>query len=78
MADELKVMLECITPRIVGNIMTDMGITEKEAFTQLYSSKLYEQLSRDETKLWHLSVPTLYKMFKEEQETGSITYPEEA
>jgi hypothetical protein len=77
-ADEMKAMLQCITPRLVGSIMEDMGLPEKEAFTLLYSSKLYEQLARDETKLWHLSVPTLYKMFKEEQETGSITYPEEA
>jgi hypothetical protein len=47
-------------------------------FSLLYSSKLFEQLAREETKLWHLSVPTLYQMQKEEQETGKITYPEEA
>jgi hypothetical protein len=77
MADELKVMLEMIIPRLIKSIMEDSNLTEKDAFTLLYSSKLYEQLDRDETKLWHLSVPTLYKMFKEEQETGKITYPEE-
>jgi hypothetical protein len=78
MADELKVMLECIAPRLVGQIMTDMQLPEKESFSLLYSSKFYEQLAREETKLWHLSVPTLYQMLKEEQETGKITYPEEA
>jgi len=78
MADELKVMLESIAPRLVRNIMENMGLPEKEAFTLLYSSTLYEQLSREKTKLWHLSVPTLYAMFEEEQRTGSITYPEEA
>ena len=78
MANEIKAMLEFIVPRLVKTIMENMGLTEKEALTLLYSSKLYEQLDKDSTKLWHLSVPPLYEMFREEQETGQITYPEEA
>jgi hypothetical protein len=78
MTEELKVMLECIAPRLVGLIMNDLQLPEKEAFSLLYSSELYEQLEREETKLWHLSVPMLYQMLKEERETGAITYPEEA
>lgn len=78
MAKEIKAMLELIVPRLIKTIIENMGVTEKDALTMLYSSKLYEQLDKDETKLWHLSVPTLFEMFKEEQETGQITYPEEA
>ena len=78
MDDELKVMLELIVPRLVRSIVEDMHLSEQEAFALLYSSVLYEQLAREETKLWHLSVPTLNSMFKEEQDTGTITYPEEA
>jgi hypothetical protein len=78
MADEIKAMLEFIVPRLIKAIMEDKGVSEKEALTMLYSSKLYEQLDKEETKLWHLSVPTLYGMFREERETGKITYPEEA
>jgi hypothetical protein len=78
MADENKAMLEFIVPRLIKAVMEDGNVGENEAFTLLYSSKLYEQLDREETKLWHLSVPTLYAMFKEEQDTGKITYPEEA
>jgi hypothetical protein len=78
LADENKAMLEFIVPRLIKAIMEDRNVSEKEAFTLLYSSKLYEQLDREETKLWHLSVPTLYEMWKEEQDTGKITYPEEA
>ena len=78
MANELKAMLELIVPRLIKAIMENMSLTESKALTMLYSSKLYEQLDREETKLWHLSVPTLFEMFKEEQETGIITYPEEA
>jgi hypothetical protein len=78
MANEIKAMLELIVPRLIKTIMEKMGASEKDALTMLYSSKLYEQLDRDETKLWHLSVPTLFEMFREERETGQITYPEEA
>jgi len=78
MANENKAMLEFIVPRLIKTIMEDRKVSEKDAFTLLYSSKLYEQLDREETKLWHLSVPTLYSMWKEEQDTGKITYPEEA
>ena len=73
-----KAMLEFIIPRLIRKIMEDREINEKDAFTLLYSSKLYERLDIEATKLWHLSVPALYELFKEEQETGSITYPEEA
>jgi len=78
METDNKAMLEYIIPRFIKIIMEDMGVIEKEAFTLLYTSNLYEKLEREETKLWHLSVPTLYMMFKEEMETGHITYPEEA
>jgi len=77
LANEIKAMLEFIVPRLIKTIIEKMSLSEKDALTVLYSSKLYEQLDRDETKLWHLSVPTLYEMFREEQETGKITYPEE-
>jgi len=55
-----------------------MNISDKEALNILYASKLYEKLEQEETKVWHLSVPTLYSLFIEEQETGKITFPEEA
>lgn len=78
MANELKTMLEFIVPRLIKTVVERQGLSEQEALTLLYSSQLYAQLDREETKLWHLSVPTLYEMLCEEQETGTITYPEEA
>lgn len=74
----IKAMLELIVPRLVKKIIETQNITEKEALTALYASELYRQLEREETKLWHLSVPTLFDLWLEEKETGSITYPEEA
>ena len=74
----IKTMLELIVPRLVKKIIETQNITEKEALTAVYASELYRQLEREETKLWHLSVPTLCDLWMEEKETGSITYPEEA
>ena len=74
----IKAMLELIIPRLIWMMMEKQSLTEKEALTLLYGSELYRQLEREETKLWHLSVPTLYELLVEEKETGHITYPEEA
>lgn len=74
----IKAMLELIVPRLVKKIIETQNITEKEALTALYASELYRQLEREETKLWHLSVPTLFDLWLEEKKTGSITYPKEA
>ena len=72
----IKGMLELIVPRLLRMIMEKQSLTEKEALTRLYASELYRQLEREETKLWHLSIPTLYEMWLEEKERGHITYPE--
>ena len=73
----IKGMLELIVPRLLRMIREKQSLTEKEALTRLYASELYRQLEREETKLWHLSIPTLYEMWLEEKESGHITYPEE-
>lgn len=74
----IKAMLEFIVPRLIKTIMNEQQVSENDAFSLLYRSELYRQLEREETKLWHLSVPTLYSLWLEEKETGKITYPEEA
>ena len=73
----IKGMLELIVPRLLRMIMEKQSLTEKEALTRLYASELYRQLEREEMKLWHLSIPTLYEMWLEEKESGHVTYPEE-
>lgn len=74
----MKGTLEFLVPRLIRTIMKKQSVTYNEALTQLYSSELYRKLDQDETKLWHLSVPTLYDLWLEEKENGHITYPEEA
>ena len=48
----------------------------ESAIVYLYDSKLYEALSEEETKLWHLSTPKLFNMLETEKVTGKIDYPE--
>jgi hypothetical protein len=75
---EFQAVLQVIVSRLTQTIAKEMNISDKDALSRLYSSKLYEKLEQEETKVWHLSVPTLYSLFVEEQETGKITFPEEA
>lgn len=70
-------MLILIVPDVVKLIVENDNIDEIEATDRFYSSAVYEKLEQEETKLWHLSPLTLYNMFVEEQQTGSITFPEE-
>ena len=46
------------------------------AIVYLYDSKLYEALSKEETKLWHLSIPELFNMLETEKNTGNFEYPD--
>ena len=67
-----------IAPQIIGLIVEKNHVDEEQATTMFYTSELYSQLEDEQTKLWHLSPLALFEMFCEEQETGRITYPEEA
>lgn len=75
---EFQAVLQIIVSRLAQMISDEMNISDKEALNFLYSSKLYEKLEQEETKVWHLSVPTLFSLFVEEQVTGKITFPQEA
>ena len=67
-----------VLPPLVAEIVKSNSWGEIEATDRLYHSKLYEQLTKENLKLWHYNPLTLCTMFNEEQRTGSITYPEEA
>jgi hypothetical protein len=76
--EKFTAILELIIPQVMQLIMDNKKMTNKEAADLLYNSDLYEMLEKEESKLWHLSVQTLYELLDEEISTGKITYPEEA
>jgi hypothetical protein len=71
-------MLILIVPDVIKLIVENNQIDEIKASDLFYSSKVYEKLEQEDTKLWHLSPLTLYNMFEEEQKTGEVIFPEEA
>lgn len=62
----MKEILPMIIPRLIKMICEKNNLSEEKAYEILRSSELYKQPLREETKLWHLSVPTLYELFHEE------------
>lgn len=72
-----KALLEMLVPQLTNTVMEKRGLSEHDALEILYTSRLYQKLEAEETKLWHLSVPTLLELLTEELDTGIVTYPEE-
>lgn len=76
--EKLSTLLELIIPDIIELIKKENRELKTEDINKFYSSRLYKELEDEETELWHYSPLVLYDMYKEELETGNITYPESA
>ena len=76
--EQFSVYLSVIVPPVIGQIVKNSNVTDEEAISLFYQSKLYEELSDEESKLWHYGTMTLYTMFNDELLTGSYEYPQEA
>ena len=61
---------------LVGMIAQREEISENQALSKLYKSKLYSILEREETKLWQYSTEMLYSLFVQEERTGNIEFPD--
>lgn len=76
--NQFSALLSVIVPQIIEQITKNSNLDEAQAVSLFYKSKLYQELSTEETKLWHYSPLTLYTMYQDELLTGSYEYPEEA
>ena len=74
---KFEAMLILIVPDVIHLITENYSWDEITASEVFYQSKVYEKLEQEDTKLWHLSPPTLFNMFDEEQRTGDFSFPEE-
>ena len=54
----------------------DWELSENDAITKLYNSKLYAILEQEETKVWQYSTEMLYSLFEQEEETGKVEFPD--
>lgn len=66
-----------LIPGTVDLIVRNEGLDDIAAINEFYNSKTYEMLAKEETKMWHFSPLTVYKMWKQEKETGKLVFPEE-
>jgi hypothetical protein len=73
--NKFAIVLQVVSTGLIGKIMTDTELNEDAAMESLYSSALYSVLEKEETKVWHYSVPMLYDLYKEETATGKFTFP---
>lgn len=69
-------LLTLIVPQVVHLIIQKYGLDEIEASKQFYISQVYALLEQEDTKLWQLSPLKLFSMYDEEQNNGTITFPE--
>ncbi|MBQ8214017.1 MAG: hypothetical protein IJZ80_08410 [Clostridia bacterium] len=67
-----------LIPQILSLMIEKEGLDELSAINAFYQSQTYGLLEKEETKTWHYSPLTVYMMWKHEQETGEIIFPEEA
>ena len=75
---KFEAVLVLLIPQILNLITENYPYDEVAAHKEFYNSKLYALLEEEDTKLWHLSAATLFRMYEEEKRTGEITFPEEA
>ena len=68
-----------ILPVIVGGlankIIEEAKMSETEVLDKLYNSALYSALEKEETKVWHYSVPKLFELWENEIKTGKLELP---
>ena len=76
--ERITTALIFLVPQVLEIIMKEYEMDEEKAAEMFYSSELFKTLEDEKTKLWHLSAHALFDLFMEEQQTGQITYPEEA
>lgn len=72
-----SVLSIALIPQIIALIVEKDGLDDITAMNEFYQSKVYELLSKEETKMWHYSPMTIYMMWKYEKEKGEVVFPEE-
>lgn len=72
-----SVLSIALIPQTVALIVEKEGLDDITAINEFYQSKVYDLLSKEETKMWHYSPMTVYMMWKHEKVTGEVVFPEE-
>lgn len=74
--EKFNALLIAIVQDVVAYIVKQDNVSEKEAAKSFYFSEVYESLEKENTKVWHMSTPTLYNLYKQEKAGDKITWPD--
>jgi len=74
--DQFTALMPYIVSDLVSLIAESDQLPENVAMEKLYNSQLYKLLEQEELKLWQYSSHMLYSLFRQEQKTGNISFPE--
>ena len=74
--EQFVAMMPYISADLVSMIAEKQNISHEEAINKLYASKLYAALEKEETKVWQYSTQMLYSLFEQEEQTGTICFPD--
>lgn len=72
---EFESLLYTITANTINLIIEQTGWSEDVATERFVRSKVYSQLEKEETKVWHYSTTMLAQLFNDER-TGTLIWPE--
>lgn len=73
---EFNAVVEILLQQVVALVVNRKGLPIEDALLYVYESRLYVLLTREDTKLWHLSVEKLYQMLVDEREKNILTLPD--
>ena len=77
--NQFATFLACaVIPPVINYIQINTKKTTLDVINKFYHSTVYKLLEDENTKLWHYSALTLFKMYESEYKTGKIDFPEEA
>jgi len=76
--DAFSAMLTVVVPPVVRLIAERTGLGESQATEAFYASKVYEWLSDEQSKTWHLSPRILCDLYEQERRGEPLAWPEES
>lgn len=74
--EQFAAIMPYISADLVDMIAKKQGISESDALSKLYSSKLYASLEKEDTKVWQYSTDMLYSLFEREEKSGILSFPD--
>ncbi|HPI21120.1 MAG TPA: hypothetical protein PKY56_12200 [Candidatus Kapabacteria bacterium] len=61
---------------LVSYIIEKLNLDFKNALEYLYSTELYEVLTDEESKIWHLTTEKLFELLEYEKENKELIFPD--